>query len=79
MAHTPQSKKRIRIDLRNQSLNKRHKTIIKNLRKNLSTQEDLSKLHTHVDRAMQKGVFHRNKAARIKSQTAKQINQKGFN
>nr|AIA61249.1 ribosomal protein S20 [Cyanidiaceae sp. MX-AZ01]UNJ15438.1 ribosomal protein S20 [Cyanidioschyzonaceae sp. 1] len=63
MANIKSSIKRIRISernrLRNQSIKSRIKSLIKN--------GDKDEICSHIDKAVSKGVFHPNKAARMKS------------
>ena len=76
MANIKSAQKRIKVTRRNNLKNKTVKSEIKTLRKqtedalqkNTEGKENLlQKFISRVDSAVSKGVFHRNKAARLKS------------
>lgn len=76
--------KRVKISARNRSRNKKYKTAIKksikkyifdiNNDQNNSLQRDLSLIYKEIDKAVKRGVWHKNKANRKKSRLAKIIN-----
>ncbi|GBR76394.1 30S ribosomal protein S20 [Candidatus Termititenax persephonae] len=77
MANIKSAKKRIKTTERNSLRNKATRSEVKTLRKQAETalQKNtegrdalLQKYLARVDSAVSKGVFHRNKAARLKSQ-----------
>ena len=85
MANIKSAKKRIKVAARNNLRNKIVKSEIKTLRK--QTEEALQKkaegrenllqaFISHVDSAVSKGMFHKNKAARLKSIMQKKANKK---
>ena len=59
----------------NQLVKSRTKTAIDAFKKGLST-ETLSSAFSRIDRAAKRGIMHRNKAARLKSQLAKKLKSK---
>ncbi len=74
------AKKRVRVaskaTARNTKTKRSLKTAVKNLHKaikggNKKTEAELKKAHSAVDTAAKKGVIHKNKAARKKSQLAR--------
>lgn len=75
--------KRVKISLRNRSRNKKYKTAIKKSIKkyllNLNNNEkndilnDLSLVYRQIDKAVKKGVWHRNKANRKKAKLSKMM------
>ena len=77
MANLKQSKKRARQDLRKRTVNKRNlsiiKTFIKNFRKLINSgnfdaaTKNYSLVVSKIDKGVAKGVYHRNKASRLKS------------
>ena len=85
MANIKSAKKRIKTTLRNNLKNKTVKSEIKTLRrqaedalqKNAEGKENLLKAFiSRVDSAVSKGVFHKNKAARLKSSMQLKANKK---
>jgi small subunit ribosomal protein S20 len=86
MANTKQAKKRIKIARKNTEQNKRYKTLTKNSKKNLIKKiEDnaikvVSEAFQHaqktIDKAMAKGVLHKNKGSRDKSRLQALMNAK---
>lgn len=70
MANTKQTIKRIKTNekarLRNKSVKTSIKTAIKKAQENPTT-ENINKATKLIDSAVTKGVFHKNKAARLKS------------
>ena len=83
MANNPSALKRVRqIETRTAS-NRVFKTKVKNLRKGIdeaaasgddkAISEALSRYSSAVDRAAKKSIFHRNKAANLKSKAAASI------
>ena len=84
MANTKSAKKTIRTHARNQERNTSIRTAVKGLVKkaqvgiqeNSANKADLVReASTSIDRAVSKGVFHKNKAARKKSRLAKRLNK----
>ncbi|MFW6143323.1 MAG: 30S ribosomal protein S20 [Patescibacteria group bacterium] len=84
MANLPSSKKRIRQTKRKTEINNRWRSKIESLAKKLrqlesgrnidETQEELEKqTQVVLDKAAQKGVIHKNKAARLKSRWSKRL------
>lgn len=77
MANNPSALKRVRQIEKRTASNRVLKTKVKNLRKGIDTaveggddqaiSEALSKYSSAVDRAAKKSIFHRNKAANLKS------------
>ena len=85
MANIKSAKKRIKVTLRNNLKNKAVKSEIKTLRKQTedalqkSTEGKeslLQKFISRVDSAVSKGVFHKNKAARLKSKMQAKLGKK---
>ncbi|MEP6993805.1 MAG: 30S ribosomal protein S20 [Acidobacteriota bacterium] len=77
MANIPSAEKRIRTSAKKRARNKtrvsRLRTTVKKYRQ-ADTKEkakSLSATHSEIDRALAKGVIHRNAAARYKSRLAK--------
>nr|YP_010156034.1 ribosomal protein S20 [Cumathamnion serrulatum]QQY85391.1 ribosomal protein S20 [Cumathamnion serrulatum] len=76
--------KRDQLTLRNRSQNKKYKLAIKksikryllNLENNENLLNNLSIVYQKIDKAVKRGVFHRNKGARTKARLAKKINNK---
>ena len=70
MAHTTSAKKRIltsaKKQLRNKSIKSRVKTIVKTF-ENAVTAETLSVAFKEIDKAVSKGIIHKNAAARKKA------------
>ena len=84
MANVKSAKKRILTTARNTERNKTVKTKVKTLKKKADvaitakSEDKASALKTFlatVDSAVSKGVFHKNKAARLKSRMAKKANK----
>ena len=85
MAHHPSAQKQARSSKRKQSYNSRIKGNIRSLEKDFRTlfnQKDkaktepvLKKLLSDLDKAVSKGCFHKNKAARKKSQYYRLFNR----
>lgn len=83
MANIQQSKKRARQDLKKRVVNKRNLSIVKTVMKKFSKlvktadYESASKLYpflaSKLDKSVSKGVFHKNKAARLKSRFNKKL------
>lgn len=67
------AKKALRVSQHKAAINRSKKSSAKSaidaVRTNPST-ESLSKAYTEIDRAAKQGIFHKNKAARLKSQLA---------
>ena len=67
--------------LRNSSIKTRMKTAISgaekliNAREAKEAQEKVATATSNIDRAVSKGIIHRNKAARLKSRLARKLNQ----
>jgi small subunit ribosomal protein S20 len=73
------AKKKLKVDKKRESANKKAKSFIdltvkKALKK--PTSESIRAAFKAVDKAVKKDIFHKNKAARIKSKLAKLINKK---
>lgn len=84
MANVKSAKKRILTTARNTERNKTVKTKVKTLKKKADiaitakAEDKTSAIKTFlatVDSAVSKGVFHKNKAARLKSRMAKKANK----
>ena len=84
MANIKSAKKRIQTTIRNTERNKDVKSKVKTLKKKaevaLSTKAEdkataVKTFFANVDSAAVKGVFHKNKAARLKSRLAKKVNK----
>lgn len=85
MAHTKSAKKRIKIiekrTLRNKAIKSRVKTAIKKFEKALAggaleeARENLRQAIRIIDKAVTKGVLHRNTAARKKSRLQQRFNR----
>lgn len=73
------AKKKLRVDRKRESANKKTEAFI-----NLSvkkaqkkpTQESVQKAFKAIDKGVKKDLFHKNKAARIKSRLSKLLNKK---
>jgi small subunit ribosomal protein S20 len=85
MANIKSAKKRIKTAIRNTERNKAVNTEIKTLRKKteiaLAAKSDqaqtlLKRFISRVDSAVSKGVYHKNKAARLKSRVIAKANKK---
>ncbi len=75
--------KRIRQNEKRRLRNKAYKTRIKNLFKKIEKEKDLEKgkntlnlFYKYVDKAVKKGIIHKNKGARLKSKAVKLLTQK---
>lgn len=72
----PNAKKALRASSRkaevNRTIKSRYRTARKKMKQNPS-QENLDLVHATIDKAVKKNVFHKNKGARLKSQTAKML------
>jgi small subunit ribosomal protein S20 len=73
------AKKKLKVDKKRESANKKAESFIdlvlkKALKK--PTTENIRVAFKAVDKAVKKDIFHKNKAARIKSKLAKLINKK---
>jgi small subunit ribosomal protein S20 len=73
------AKKKLKVDKKRESANKKAESFIdlvlkKALKK--PTSENIRVAFKAVDKAVKKDIFHKNKAARIKSKLAKLINKK---
>lgn len=76
MANIKSAKKRIRTAKKSTDTNKAKKTFMKTVLKNtgVSLEEgnkDLTAVFSTIDKSSAKGLIHKNKAARMKSQLAK--------
>jgi len=68
------AKKALRASLRKKTVNQKIRSRVKNARKKMQkspTQENLQKAFSAIDKAVKKNIFHKNKAARLKSQVSK--------
>lgn len=84
MANTANAKKAIKVSARRRERNKAVRTGIKNIFKKALTgisegaKDALQLVHaasSEIDKAVTKGVVHKNKAARKKSRLAKRLNK----
>ncbi len=85
MANTPTARKRTRQiakrTLRNKAIKNRVKSAVRNFEESLNSgdvsqaSDKLRKAVHMIDRAASKGVIHKNKAARLKSQLMRKFNQ----
>lgn len=83
MANSKSALKRVRQNTRRTDRNKTLRTKVKSLRKRSveaaqagktdEAQATLKELASAVDRAEKKGIFHKNKAANLKSKTVKAV------
>ena len=83
MANSKSALKRVRQIKRRTDRNKGLRTKVKSLRKRTidaaqagkseEAQESMKELASAVDRAQKKGIYHKNKAANLKSKTVKAI------
>jgi small subunit ribosomal protein S20 len=76
MPHTKQAIKRVRTSLIRKQINKRFNTGWKNARKSFITLKDHASfqiLQKKVDKAVSKGVIHKNHGARIKTRMYKHL------
>lgn len=87
MANNPSALKRVRQNETRTASNRTFKTKVKNLRKGIDEatasgdekviSEALVRYSSAVDRAAKKSIFHRNKAANLKSKAAAAIKAAG--
>ncbi len=83
MANSKSALKRVRQNTRRTDRNKTLRTKVKSLRKSSleaakagktdEAQATLKELASAVDRAQKKGIFHKNKAANVKSKSVKAV------
>ncbi len=77
MANIKSAKKRVKViatkTMQNKMINSRLKTILKNVEVD-TTEANVQVAMKAVDQAAAKGLMHKNKAARRKSQLAKKLN-----
>lgn len=89
MANIKSAKKRIRTSTKSKVRNIKRKRVykskIKDILKKIKGQTDIKEIqgevgnvHQAIDKAAGKGTIHKNKAARLKSRLAKQINRMGM-
>lgn len=76
MANIKSAKKRIRTAKKSADTNKAKKTFMKTVLKNTSVSleegnKDLTAVFSTIDKSSAKGLIHKNKAARMKSQLAR--------
>ena len=71
MPRTASAKKSLRVSLKKTSTNKRRKAVIKAALKNVSDQTSKNKAFSMVDKGVKWGIYHKNKAARLKSKISK--------
>jgi small subunit ribosomal protein S20 len=79
MPITKSASKALRRDKRKTNINKPIKTKYKTAVKNAAlepTEKNLKLAYKHLDRAVKKGIIHKNKASRLKSQLAKKVKSK---
>ncbi|NLJ16045.1 MAG: 30S ribosomal protein S20 [Clostridiales bacterium] len=80
MANIKSAKKRIRVSKKRTDNNKAKRTFLKTVMKNTVVAvsegniENVSKTVSIIDKSSAKGLIHKNKAARMKSQLAKKAN-----
>jgi len=81
MPNIKQQKKRLRKDKKLYKKNKSIKTRVKNAKKKVlnskdykEASENLKRFYEVMDKAVKKGYYHKNKAARNKSQLTKYVN-----
>lgn len=80
MANIKSAKKRIRVSKKRTDNNKAKRTFLKTVMKNTGAAvsegniENVSKTVSIIDKSSAKGLIHKNKAARMKSQLAKKAN-----
>lgn len=79
MANIKSAKKRIITAKKNADLNKSKKSLMKTVLKNTNAaidegNKELTKVFSTIDKSSAKGLIHKNKAARMKSQLAKKVN-----
>jgi len=66
------AKKSLRVARRNTEINRRRKNALKRALKNV-TAETLSEAFSLIDKAVKWSIFHKNKAARLKSRLAREL------
>ncbi len=66
------AKKSLRVSLRKTAVNRHRKAVIKAAMKNVSTDTAAGAI-SMIDKGAKWGIFHPNKAARLKSQIAKRV------
>lgn len=66
------AKKSLRVALRKTAVNRHRKALVKEALKNVSA-DNAAKAVSMIDKAAKWGLFHPNKAARLKGQVAKNI------
>lgn len=72
------AKKALRASKRKAIVNRRVKSRVKTLSDTLvaePNQSNLSQVFSAIDKAMKRNIFHRNKAARLKSQMSKLVSK----
>ena len=79
MPHTRSAAKRVRQNekrrLRNKAVKSYVRTMIKKVLESENKEEALKKAYSALDKAVKKGVIHKNAAARKKSRLAKLVNK----
>ena len=69
------AKKKLKQDRNKTKLNSKYilayKKALKNLKKQKGNPKALKEIHTQIDKALKKHIFHKNKANRLKSQASK--------
>ena len=73
MVHLKSAAKRLRQSRRRMAENKKIKERIKELIKSAKSKKDLPALYKAIDKAAKRGIFHKNKAARMKRALAKRL------
>lgn len=73
MVHLKSAAKRLRQSRRRMAENKKIKERIKELVKSAKSKKDLPALYKAIDKAAKRGIFHENKAARMKRALAKRL------
>jgi len=72
------AKKALRVSKRKAVVNRKIKSAVKTTLDNLKadpTNENLQKVYSAIDKAVKRNIFHKNKAARKKSQAAQLVAQ----
>jgi small subunit ribosomal protein S20 len=73
------AKKKLRIDRKRESINKKEKALIEiaiKMAERKPTPETIRKAFKAIDKSVKKDIYHKNKGARIKSRLAKLLNKK---
>lgn len=73
------AKKKLRVDRKRESYNKKAQALINSTIKKTQkkpTQENIREAFRAIGMGVKKGIFHKNKAARVKSRLSKLINKK---